>query len=111
MNTQDLYKTREELKTAEEEFGTKIVNWDKWDELVKKTRQDIEKALKNYTPPKKRKQIYAYTLATKLPLVFNDSDQAASVLGIDRMVITNHARTQVPIYHIGVILSYQPINM
>lgn len=103
---QDIYKTREELKKAEDG----IVNWDKWDELVKKTKKDIAKALKNYTPPNKRKQIYVYTLTSKLPLfIFDDSDKASSTLGIDRMVITNYCNTYKPFYKRGLIFSYKPL--
>ena len=38
----DLYQTREELMEAERRGEGKI-NWDKWDELVNKTRKELEK--------------------------------------------------------------------
>lgn len=110
----DLYHTIEELKQGEiEEFGAigEAINWDKWRELVEQTKQDITKALKDHSEPLNRKPIYVYTLNTKIPLiVFKDSDEAATTLDINRMIVTNHARTQVPIYYKGIILSYTPIN-
>ena len=39
---EDLYQTREELMGAERRGEGKI-NWDKWDELVNKTKNDLKK--------------------------------------------------------------------
>ena len=39
---EDLYQTREELMEAERRGEGKI-NWDKWDELVNKTKNDLKK--------------------------------------------------------------------
>lgn len=111
---QDIYHTIDELKQAEiEEFGEigNAINWTKWQELVEQTKNDITNALKDYKQPSKRKPIYCYTMTRKVPIiVFKDSDEAATTLDINRMIVTNHARTQVPIYYKGIILSYTPIN-
>lgn len=111
---QDIYHTIDELKQAEiEEFGAvgNAINWDKWTELVEQTKEDITNVLKDYKQPSKRKPIYVYTMTTKIPLIiFKDSDEAATALDINRIIITNHARTQVPIYYKNIILSYTPIN-
>lgn len=110
---QDLYNTVEELKQAEiEEFGAEgeAINWTKWEELIEQTKQDITNALKDYKTPKKRKPIYCYTMTTKMLIItFQDSDEAATALNLTRIQVTNHARTNVPIYYKGIILSYQEI--
>ena len=50
-------------------------------------------------------------MTRKVPIiVFQDSDEAATTLNMTRVQVTNHARTQVPIYYKGIILSYTPIN-
>lgn len=109
--TIDIYQSREELKQWEIDNNTHCINWDIWDKVQEQTKQDITKALKDHQEPLKRKPIYVYTLNTKIPLiVFKDSDEAATTLDINRMIVTNHARTQVPIYYKGIILSYTPIN-
>lgn len=108
--TIDIYQSREELQEAEKRQEGKI-NWDIWHKVQEQTKQDITKALKDHQEPLKRKPIYVYTLNTKIPLiVFKDSDEAATTLNITRVQVTNHARTQVPIYYRGIILSYTPIN-
>lgn len=106
----DFYQTREELKEAESRGEGKI-NWTAFDKVVEQTKQQITNALENFEQPLKRKPIYCYTLKTKLLIkTFKDSDEAATTLDINRMIVTNHARTQVPIYHKNIILSYTPIN-
>lgn len=108
--TIDIYQSREELQEAEKREEGKI-NWNIWDKVQEQTKNDITKALKDHQEPLKRKPIYVYTLNTKIPLiVFKDSDEAATTLNITRVQVTNHARTQVPIYYRGIILSYTPIN-
>ena len=109
----EIYHTIDELKQAEiEEFGAvgNAINWDRWEALVEKTKEDITNALKDFKQPSKRKPIYCYTMTTKVPIiVFEDSDQAATTLNITRMQVTNACRTHKPIYYKGIILSYQPI--
>lgn len=109
----DLYHTIEELKQGEiEEFGAigEAINWAKWTEVIEQTKQAILKALEDYKAPPKRKQIYCYSMTSKIPLiVFKNSDEAATTLGVNRMIITNHARLLTPLYDKGIILSYQPI--
>lgn len=106
---QDIYHTITELKEAEER-GEGIINWEAWDRIAEQTKQDITNALKDYKTPSKRKPIYCYSMTSKIPLiVFKNSDEAATTLGVNRMIITNHARLLTPLYDKGIILSYQPI--
>lgn len=106
----DIYQTREELRDAEEREEGKI-NWNIWDKVQEETKNDITKALEDYEEPTNRQPIYVYTMTSKMPLFqFKNSDEAEKTLGINRMIITNHARTQRPLYNRGILFSYLPIN-
>ena len=106
----DIYQTIEELKEAETRGEGKI-NWDVWQEVIEQTKQDITKALEDYESPSNRQPIYVYTMTSKMPLFqFKNSDEAEKTLGINRMIITNHARSQRPLYNRGILFSYLPIN-
>ena len=102
-----LYKTREELQEAEKRGEGKI-NWDKWDELVSKTKEDINKALKGHKePPKVRGYnkigtVYIYDRELKLIGEFKSLYQAAKVIKLKEQSLKYLLQTNLPHKKLGI---------
>lgn len=92
---------REELQQMEkEEFGEvgKCINWDKWDALVQKTKEELE--ANEYVKKEGRragKPIYAYSWKTKeLIKKFASASIAAEAYHTSVYTILDHARSGKP---------------
>lgn len=87
---EDLYQSIEELKQWEIDNNTHCINWNKWDEVIEETKQDITKELEQKPTRKKRKAVptegkktYVYNAQTlQLLGKFDAQHQAAIAMGM-----------------------------
>lgn len=93
--------SREELQQMEIEEGGEVgafINWDKWDEIVQRTKEQLEAA--EYVTKegyKCGKEVYAYSFITKeLIKKFASATLAAEAYGTSPATILFHARKHKP---------------
>lgn len=118
VNTEDSFKSvdidsRQELDDLAEEEGIEV-NWEKWDELVTKTKQDITKELKKYKPIAQKngripQTVYVYNPNERLIKTFSSTQEAADYYHIRREQVTNYAREQKIYYKLQIMFRTKPI--
>lgn len=106
--------SREELQEMEkEEFGEvgKCVNWDKWDTLVEKTKQELDNyKRKTYKHSKFGTPIYAYDINTgELIKVFASAKQAGEHFNTSSYAILYYTKVPKP-FNNEVIFSLKPLE-
>lgn len=106
--------SREELQEMEkEEFGEvgKCINWDKWDALVEKTKQELDNyKRKTYKHSKFGTPIYAYDINSgELIKAFASGNQAAEHFNVAPYTIVYYAKIQKP-FNNEVIFSLKPLE-
>lgn len=97
--------TREELQALADAEGVSI-NWEKWDELSRKTKEDIEVLLEETTIPLK----YVYSLGGKLLGVFKSTKECSDKIGISPEQINFYVRTQKPYLKGGLLFRDSPME-
>ena len=89
---EDVSSRQELMELAQEEEPFPIINWDRWNELVKKTKQDIKEELKGfekiYTNP-----VFVYDIwKQRVIKIFKSPQECADFYGIRREQVTNYIR-------------------
>ena len=89
---EDVSSRQELMELAQEEDPLPTINWDRWDELVKQTKQDIKEELKGfkkmYTNP-----VFVYDiLKQRVIKTFNNPQECAKYYGVSRELVTNYIR-------------------
>jgi len=111
---EDVSSRQELMELAQEEEPSPRINWDKWDELVTKTKQDITKELKKQPIAQKNgrvaPRIYVYNFKQKLVKTFSSPQEAADYYNIRREQVTNYAREEKPYYKLQITFKYVQIQ-
>lgn len=99
---EDVSSRRELMELAQEEEQFPVINWDMWDELVQRTKQDIKEELKGfkkmYTNP-----VFVYDIfKQKIIKTFKNPKECADFYGISREQVTNYIREGKCYYKQGV---------
>ena len=99
---EDVSSRQELMELAKEEDPSPTINWDKWNELVKQTKQDIKEELKSfkkmYTNP-----VFVYDiLKQRVIKTFKNPQECADFYGISREQVTNYIREGKCYYKQGV---------
>lgn len=99
---EDVSSRRELMELAQEEEQFPVINWDMWDELVQRTKQDIKEELKvfekMYTNP-----VFVYDIfKQKIIKTFKNPKECADFYGISREQVTNYIREGKCYYKQGV---------
>ena len=89
---EDVSSRQELMELAQEEDPSPIINWDRWNELVKETKQDIKEELKGfekiYTNP-----VFVYDICKQRVIkIFKSPQECADFYGIRREQVTNYIR-------------------
>lgn len=94
--------SREKLqKLAEEEHVN--INWELWDKLVTKTKQDIAKELKEYHKPQYTNTVFVYSIQKQQVIrIFNTPQDCANYYNIARETVTNYMRENRIYYKLGI---------
>lgn len=97
--------TREELQSLAEAEGITI-DWDKWDELVNNTKDDIDITQEEANIPLK----YVYSLGGKLIGTFKSTKECSDKVGISPEQINYYIRTQRPYLKGGLLFRDVPME-
>lgn len=89
---EDVSSKQELMELAQDEEQFPIINWDRWNELVQQTKQDIKEELKGfekiYTNP-----VFVYDIwKQKVIKIFKSPQECADFYGIRREQVTNYIR-------------------
>lgn len=100
--------TRERLQALADEEDIEI-NWDKWNEIVQKTKEAIQKnSEKPKKPPRPSKPKYVYDLKGNLIAKYPNTKECADALNTTPEVVTAYARKHKPHYGLGVVITDTP---
>ena len=96
-----LYTTREELQEWERTHW-KCINWDKWDELIAKNREEMASIENTPTEPVNKRErnfkVYVYSLQGQLLDVCDTTKQAAEKYDVGMVEIARYSRQEIPYY-------------
>ena len=99
---EDVSSRQELIELAQEEDPSTTINWDRWDELVQQTKQDIKEELKGFerinTNP-----VFVYDIFKQRVIkTFKSPKECAKYYGISREQVTNYIREGKCYYKQGV---------
>lgn len=99
---EDVSSRQELMELAQEEDPLPTINWDRWNELVKQTKQDIKEELKGferiYTNP-----VFVYDIMKQRVIkTFKNPKECADFYSISREQVTNYIREGKCYYKQGV---------
>ena len=104
-NDRDIYMTREELQQWERDHW-KCINWDKWDELVAKGREELKNipSVPTEKPKHNYSKIAVYVYDGKLDLIgeYSSVYKASKAFGVGRGVIQHLINTNKPHKKLGI---------
>lgn len=98
---EDVSSRQELMELEQEEEQSQIINWDRWDELVKQTKQDIKEELKGFekinTNP-----VFVYDIwKQRVIKTFKSPKECAKYYGVSRELVTNYIRENRIYYKLG----------
>ena len=99
---EDVSSRQELMELAQEEDTSPTINWDKWNELVKQTKQDIKEELKGferiYTNP-----VFVYDIwKQRVIKIFKSPQECANYYNISRELVNTYIRDHRVYYKQGV---------
>ena len=96
-----LYLTREELQAAEAR-GEGAINWQKFDELIAKSREEMASIENAPTEPVNKRdrnfKIYVYSLQGQLLDVCDTTKQASEKYDVGMVEIARYSKQEIPYY-------------
>lgn len=99
---EDVSSRQELMELAQEEESLPIINWDKWDELVQQTKQDIKQELQGFEKMYTN-QVFVFDIwKQKVIKTFKNPSDCADFYGISREQVTNYIREGKCYYKQGV---------
>lgn len=99
---EDVSSRQELMELAQDEDPLPTINWDRWDELVQRTKQDIKEELKGfkkmYTNP-----VFVYDiLKQRVIKTFKNPQECAKYYNISRELVNTYIRDHRVYYKQGV---------
>lgn len=99
---EDVSSRQELMELAQEEDPSPTINWDKWDELVQQTKQDIKQELqgfeKIYTNP-----VFVFDIwEQKVIKTFRNPQECANYYSISRELVHTYIRDHRVYYKLGI---------
>ena len=99
---EDVSSRQELMELAQEEDPSPTINWDNWDELVQRTKQDIKEELKGfermYTNP-----VFVFDIwEQKVIKTFKNPSDCANYYNISRELVHRYIRDHRVYYKLGV---------
>lgn len=98
---EDVSSRQKLMELAQEEEQFPVINWDRWNELVQQTKQDIKEELKGfermYTNP-----VFVYDIwKQRVIKTFKNPQECAKYYGVSRELVTNYIRDNRIYYKLG----------
>ena len=99
---EDVSSRQKLMELAQEEDPLPIINWDRWNELVQQTKQDINEELKGFerinTNP-----VFVYDIwKQRVIKTFKSPKECAKYYGVSRELVTNYIRDKRIYYKLGI---------
>ena len=98
---EDVSSKKELMELAQEEEPSPTINWDRWNELVKKTKQDIKEELKGFEMINTNPVFVYDILKQRVIKTFKSPKECANYYGVSRELVTNYIRNNRIYYKLG----------
>lgn len=99
---EDVSSRQELMELEQEEEQSQIINWDRWDELVQQTKQDIKEELKGFEKRINTNPVFVYDiLKQRVIKTFKSPKECAKYYGVSREFVTNYIRENRIYYKLG----------
>ena len=98
---EDVSSRKELMELAQEEDPSPIINWDRWNELVQQTKQDINEELKGFRRINTNPVFVYDILKQRVIKTFKSPKECAKYYGISRETVTNYIRENRIYYKLG----------
>lgn len=95
---EDVSSRQELMELAQEEDPLPTINWDRWNELVQQTKQNIKEELKGFERIYTNRVFVYDILKQKVIKIFKNPQECADFYGISREQVTNYIRDN-RVYH------------
>ena len=98
---EDVSSRQELMELAQEEEPSPTINWDRWNELVKQTKQDIKEELKGFEKINTNPVFVYDILKQRVIKTFKSPKECAKYYGVSRELVTNYIRNNRIYYKLG----------
>lgn len=98
---EDVSSRQELMELAQEEDQSPTINWDKWNELVQQTKQDIKEELKGFKRINTNPVFVYDILKQRVIKTFKSPKECAKYYGVSRELVTNYIRDNRIYYKFG----------
>ena len=98
---EDVSSRKELMELAQEEDPLPVINWDRWNELVQQTKQDIKEELKGFEKINTNPVFVYDILKQRVIKTFKSPKECAKYYGISRETVTNYIRENRIYYKLG----------
>lgn len=95
---EDVSSRQELMELAQEEDPLPTINWDRWNELVQQTKQNIKEELKGFERIYTNRVFVYDIFKQKVIKIFKNPQECADFYGISREQVTNYIRDN-RVYH------------
>lgn len=99
---EDVSSRQELMELAQDEDLSPTINWDRWDELVKQTKQDIKEELKGFERINTNPVFVYDILKQRVIKTFRSPKECAKYYGVSRELVTNYIRDKRIYYKFGI---------
>ena len=99
---EDVSSRQELMELAQEEDQSPIINWGKWNELVKQTKQDIKEELKGFEKINTNPVFVYDILKQRVIKTFKSPKECAKYYNISRELVNTYIRDHRVYYKQGV---------
>ena len=99
---EDVSSKKELMELAQEEDPSPIINWDRWNELVKQTKQDIKEELKGFEKINTNPVFVYDILKQRVINTFKSPKECAKYYNISRELVNTYIRDHRVYYKQGV---------
>lgn len=99
---EDVSSRQELMELAQEEDPSPTINWDKWDELVQQTKQDIKQELQGFEKMYTN-QVFVFDIwKQRVIKTFKNPQECANYYSISRELIHTYIRDHRVYYKLGI---------
>lgn len=99
---EDVSSRQELMELAQEEDPSPVINWDRWDELVKQTKQDIKEELKGFERINTNPVFVYDILKQRVIKTFKNPKECAKYYNISRELVNTYIRDNRIYYKLGI---------
>ena len=99
---EDVSSRKELMELAQDEDPSPTINWDRWNELVQRTKQDIKEELKCFEKINTNPVFVYDILKQRVIKTFKSPKECAKYYGVSRELVTNYIRNNRIYYKLAI---------